>query len=291
MRMGIAAGIILLALPPHAIQPLWMSYLQILFVVRFAYPGPGMFQVEHDSIAERQNHLWAPDRMEARFRTLEHVCLRTLCQQTDGNFRTVILTGDALPRPYADRLRDLAATLPGAEVVFHPARQQQDALADVIRPRVDRDGPPVAYVRHDDDDGVARRFVARTRETFREVGPMFLRHGRLALDFSKGLRLQLTPDGPRVEELHETHLGVAQPVILRASNQRTGMHFPHHKLGRLMPSVTLPDVPMWVRGVDGTNDSRVRTTTGRLTPATPEQRDVLQERFGLDLEAINRSFG
>ncbi|WP_371157250.1 glycosyltransferase [Jannaschia sp. 2305UL9-9] len=267
-----------------------MSDLQILFVVRFAYPGPGMFQTEHDSIAARQAHLWAPERIEARFRTLEHVCLRTLRQQTDGGFRTIILTGDALPRPHADRLRDLAATLHGAEAVFYPAKQQQDALAEVIRPRVDRGGPPVAYIRQDDDDGVARRFVARTREAFRDVAPLFERHGKLALDFTKGMRLHLTPDGPRVQTLHETHLGVAQPVILRASNQRTGIHFPHHKLGRLMPSVTLPEVPMWVRGVDGTNDSRVRDRTNLLKPATDEDRAVLTDRFGLDLDAIAGSF-
>ncbi|MGB3409333.1 MAG: glycosyltransferase, partial [Jannaschia sp.] len=223
-----------------------MSDLQFLFVVRFAYPGLGMFQIEHRTVEERQAHLWTPERMDSRFRTLEHICLRTLRQQTDDRFRTLILTGDALPRPYRTRLQDLAAALPGADIAFHPPRQQKEALAEVIRPMVDRDGGPVVYVRQDDDDGVGRKFVARCRHVFSDVRPLFERHGRIALDFNRGYRIQLTPEGPRVQDLFETHIGVAQAIVLKASNPRTGMHFPHHRLGQIMPSVSIPDALMWL---------------------------------------------
>ncbi|MGB3407478.1 MAG: hypothetical protein WBA67_08285, partial [Jannaschia sp.] len=61
--------------------------------------------------------------------------------------------------------------------------------------------------------------------------------------------------------------------------------------GQIMPSVSIPDALMWLRGVDGTNDSQVRGLTGRLQPADEAQRADLEARFGLDLAAIATSFG
>ena len=267
-----------------------MTDLQILAITRFAYPGPGGFQVEHDSVAERQAYLWEPARMEARFRSLEHVCLRTLAQQTDDDFRTIILTGDALPEPWRSRLVSLASGLKGAEIVFHKPEHHRDAIRNVVAPRIDPDGPPVMQFRHDDDDGVARRFIARAREVFADARPLFERGGRLTVDFNRGLMLNLTPGGPLVDDLFSPHLGVAQPVFLRPDNPRTALHFPHHRLGTIMPSVTIPYAPMWLRGVDGTNDSRVKNQVKRLKPADEDQRTQLQRRFGLDLTAIAASF-
>ncbi|UWQ17341.1 putative rhamnosyl transferase [Jannaschia sp. M317] len=267
-----------------------MSDPQILALVRFAYPGLGGFQTEHDTVAARQAHLWHPDRLEARFRTLEHLSLRTLAAQTDRDFRTLIVTGDTLPEPWRTRLLTLARRVPGAEVVFHPPMNQRHAMEEIVNARIDPDGGPVIQFRHDDDDGVGCRFVARCRETLDQVRPLWQAHGRLALDFNKGFMLRLTPDGPLVEEAARTHLGVAQALILRPTIRRTAVHFPHHRLGLLMPSVTLPDARMWLRGVDGTNDSRMDGQLDRLRPASPDQRAELEERFGLDLAAATASF-
>ncbi|SDZ62624.1 Putative rhamnosyl transferase [Jannaschia faecimaris] len=267
-----------------------MPDLQILAVTRFAYPGLGGYQVEHETVEERQAHLWEPARMEARFRSLEHISLRTLTSQSDDSFRTIVVTGDALPEPWRSRLVSLVSGLKGGEVVFHPARHHRDAMRDVILPRIDPEGPPSMQFRHDDDDGVARRFIARCREVWGHVHPLWEHHKRLAIDFNRGMNLHLTRQGPLVEERFETHLGVAQAIILAPNNQRTGMHFPHHRIGTLMPSVTLPDAAMWLRGVDGTNDSRIKTHMDRLKPADDAQKRMLRRRFTLDLKAIRQSF-
>lgn len=267
-----------------------MSDLQILAITRFAYPGLGGFQTEHETVEDRQAYLWAPERMEARFRTLEHVCLRTLKAQTDGDFGTLIITGDALPEPYRTHLLDLAAGLRGAEVVFQPPMNQRHAMEQVVNARIDPDGPPVMQFRQDDDDGVGRRFIERTRAVFADVAGLWRRHGRMAIDWNRGMMLGLTPEGPIVEEAARNHLGVAQALILRPNIRRTAVHFPHHRLGLLMPSVTMPDAPMWLRGVDGRNDSRMEGALERLKPATAEQRVELEERFGLDMGAIAESF-
>lgn len=267
-----------------------MSDLQILAVTRFAYPGLGGYQVEHETVKEREAFLWEPARMEARFRSLEHICLRTLAAQSDDDFRTVVLTGENLPEPWRSRLISLVSGVKGAEVVFHPAVHHRDALREVILPRIDPEGPPSLQFRHDDDDGVARRFITRCREVWGHVKPLWDQHRRLTFDFNRGMNLHLTPEGPRVDERFETHLGVAQAVILAPHNQRTGMHFPHHRIGTLMPSITLPDAMMWLRGVDGTNDSKIKAQMNRLQPADEDQKKMLRRRFALDLKAIRDSF-
>lgn len=267
-----------------------MDELQILALVRFAYPGLGGFQTGHATVAERQAHLWAPARMEARLRSLEHVCLRTLSRQTDGAFRTLVVTGDALPEPWRSRLAALVDALPGGELVFQRPMNHRDAMAEVVSARLRAPGPPAVQFRQDDDDGVGRDFVERLRRTVTDALPLWRRHGRLAVDFTDGMLLRLTPDGPMVEEAVRSHLGVAQAVVLRPGARRTAIHFPHHRLGRLMPAITLPGERMWLRGVDGTNDSRMPGALERLRPATGAQRAELEDRFGLDLGAIARSF-
>ena len=264
--------------------------LQILALVRFAYPGLGAFQTEHATVEERQAHLWAPARMEARMRMLEHVCLRTLAAQTDGDFRTLIVTGDALPRPWRDRLLSLAAGLKGAEVIFQRPMNPRHAAEEIVAARLDPEGPPAMQFRQDDDDGVGRRFVERARATFAQVRPLWRAHRRLALDFNRGFMLRLTAGGPLVDPAIRTHLGVAQALFLHPSQRRTALHFPHHRLGTLMPSVTLTDAPMWLRGVDGTNDSPMPGALERLVAASPERRRILEDDFALDLDAIARSF-
>ena len=267
-----------------------MAELQIIAITRFAYPGLGGFQTRHDTVAERAAHLWAPARMEARLRSLEHVCLATLAAQTDGGFRHLLITGDALPEPWRGRLEALAARLPQTELIFHPPQNHRQAMEAIVTARIDPDGPPVMQFRQDDDDGVARSFVARARETFRQVRPLWERHERLAIDFNRGYMLALGPEGVRVEETARNHLGVAQALVLPPGLRRTAIHFPHHKLGLLMPSVTLPDACMWLRGVDGMNDSPMPGAADRLAPPSPEQRADLETRFRLDLDAIARSF-
>ena len=260
--------------------------LQILTLTRFAYPGLGAFQREHATVAERQAHLWAPERLEARFRSLEHVCLTTLALQTDPDFRALVVTGDALPQPWRDRLQDLAAAVPQVELVFHPPENQRHAMERIVNARLDPDGPPVLQLRQDDDDGVGLRLIERCRQTFAEVEGLWRRHGRLALDFNRGYALRLGPE-LALEPQVRAHLGVAQALFLRPDIRRTAVHFPHHKLGHTMPSVTLTDAPMWLRGVDGTNDSPV---AAKLRAPTDEERTELETRFGLDLEAIARTF-
>lgn len=264
--------------------------LQILGICRFAYPGLGGFQVDHGSVAEREAHLFAPARMEARLRALEHVCIASLRAQTDPEFRLLVITGETLPAPYLARLRAILAPLPQAELIQFPAMNQRNAMEEIVNARIDQSGPPVMQFRMDDDDGVARKFIARARETFGQVRPLWAAHKRLCLDFNRGYYLRLTAQGADAAPVLRHQLGVAQALFLDPSIRRTAIHFPHHRLPTLMPFLSITDAPMWLRGIDGMNDSDLDPASTNLPPATPEIAQDLEARFGLDLARIQASF-
>ena len=45
--------------------------MQVIGLCRFSYPGIGGFQIEHDSLEDRIAFLYAPERLEERFRFFE----------------------------------------------------------------------------------------------------------------------------------------------------------------------------------------------------------------------------
>ena len=49
--------------------------MQILGICRFSYPALGGFQIEHDSIEERCDYLYAPEQLDMRFSCFETLTL------------------------------------------------------------------------------------------------------------------------------------------------------------------------------------------------------------------------
>ena len=71
--------------------------MQILGICRFSYPALGGFQIEHDSIEERCDYLYAPEQLDMRFSCFETLTLPSIRAQSDPNFTFVILIGESLP--------------------------------------------------------------------------------------------------------------------------------------------------------------------------------------------------
>ena len=81
--------------------------MQVLGICRFSYPGVGGFQVEHETLEDRIAYLYAPERMEERFRTFETITLPPLRAQTDADFTLLVVIGESLPEHYHSRLMAL----------------------------------------------------------------------------------------------------------------------------------------------------------------------------------------
>lgn len=266
--------------------------MQVIGLCRFSYPAEGGFQVEHRDTAAREAHLYAPERLEARFRAFEAICLPGLRAQSDPDFSFVILTGESLPRPARARLEALVADLPQARIVARPPGPHRKVCQEVLNAARHDPAAPCLQFRHDDDDAVATDFVAALRSAARDVAPLLARHRLVGFDWNRGWVARADAEGIAAEEIQRPYLGVAQAVAVAGGARLSIMNFGHDKLNRFMPTVTFSDPPMFVRGHDGFNDSRQKahvkeTALPRLDAAGEAE---FRARFAIDADRVRRIY-
>lgn len=266
---------------------------QVLGLCRFSYPALGGFQVEHETLDERRAYLYAPERMEERFRTLEAVSLPCLRAQTDQSFRLLIVVGDCLPAVYRTRLERLVADFPQAEIVTRAPDQHRRAMQRVLNDyREDTAKLPCLQFRHDDDDAVSLTFVERLRNAARDCLPLLMQHEAVAVDFNQGYMARFGSDGISAAESFNPYLGVGFGMAIRPDFRRSIMNYGHNKVHRNMPTITFNDPAMFVRGYNDFNDSRQKAGVKpvNLAPLTDDQTAFFKSQFAIDAERVKQIF-
>lgn len=230
--------------------------MQVIGLCRFSYPALGGFQVEHDSPQARAAFLYAPERMEERFRTFAALTLPPLRAQTDPDFTLAIVVGEAMPEPLLARLLDLVEDMPQAVIIPRPPGRHREVMREVINlVREDRPLPSLQF-RMDDDDAVSVRFVERLRAAGRDVAPVLARHRYVGIDFNTGFIARIGRKGIHAKPTTETLWTPALGMAVAPGASRGIMNFSHAKLARVMPVLSLPEPAMFIRGHNDFNDSR-----------------------------------
>ena len=266
--------------------------MQVIGLCRFSYPALGGFQVEHDTVAERIAYLYSEDRMEERFRLFETVALPSLQAQTDPDFELLIVTGDSLPRQHRDRLQDLTAAMPQVRILAEPPRRHREVMKEVLNAARRDPGQPCLQFRFDDDDAVAAEFIERLRETAADCTPLLAKTDTAAIDFNRGYIAEFGADGisasaPAVRP----YFTVALAMYAGPRCRKTIMNFAHHRIHHHMPSVTVTDVPMWVRSHNRFNDSRHDGAKPvEVLPLTPKQEREFTTVFGISADRVRAAF-
>lgn len=256
--------------------------MQVIGLCRFSYPAIGGFQVEHETIADRMEYLYATERMEERFRTFEAITLPPLQAQTDPDFTFLILVGDSMPTPYMDRLKALVGGMPQAVIQVHPPGPHRQVMQDAINSVRHFDEAPCLQFRMDDDDAVARTYVARLREVAHDVAPFAARHRHIAIDFNQGFILRPAADGLWAAQTSLPYTTPGLALMVRPDVRLSIMNFSHSRVGQKMPTVTITGEDMMVRGHNDFNDSRQK----------PGVKPVKLERLDTDGEAyLHRVYG
>ncbi|MFX0544006.1 putative rhamnosyl transferase [Roseovarius sp. S1116L3] len=268
------------------------SSMQVIGLCRFSYPALGGFQIEHATLEERAAFLYDPVRMEERFATFQTLTLPALRAQTDPDFTLAIVVGDAMPEPLLVRLLDLVEDMPQAVIIPRAPARHRQVMCEVIN-SIRREGPlPSLQFRMDDDDAVAVTFVQRLREAAGDIAPMLARHRYVGIDFNEGHIARIGPRGIHAKETIETLWTPALGMAVAPGASRGIMNFSHAKLGRVMPVVTLPGAPMFLRGHNQFNDSRqkegVRPVRPPLLDAAGEE--MFRQIYNIDADAIRAYF-
>lgn len=253
---------------------------QVIGLCRFSYPAYGGFKTLHDTPVERARFLYAPRRLDERFAQFEALTLPALRAQSDADFTFLIVIGEDFPEDRLAQLRALTQDMPQVVIQAHPPRKHREVMKDAVN-SVRRPGCFSIQFRNDDDDAMNARFVEKLRQTLRQSYPMFAASRHVAVDFTRGFQVQLDATGMRYQRakdhLHSTGMG----VVFRPDVDLCLMNFTHHEIWQHMPVICRNDPDMWIRGVNGFNDSRDPLGTD-LQSLDPAMETRFQTEFGID---------
>lgn len=266
--------------------------MQVIGLCRFSYLGLGGFQVDHDTLEQRAAFLYAPKRLEERFRTFQTMMLPPLKAQTDSDFTFLIVTGDSLPVAAYYRLMDLVADMPQVVVQKHPPEQHRKVMRKAINSVRLFDHDLCAQFRMDDDDAVACCYVEKLRQTVEDVRDMAQKHRHIAIDYNSGYIARPGPDGLQTAPVNNAYTTAALAIVFRREVSQTVMNFSHTKVGRAMPTVTFTGEDMLIRGHNDFNDSRQKAGVKpvELVLQNPEEEAHFKEVYNIDADEVRRVF-
>ena len=274
-----------------------MTRLQMLGLCRFSYPtgGDGFSEVRDDLDANIAR-LYEPSRLAQRFWFFETLCLPLLAAQTDPDFQVVLIYGEALPQPWRARLLEVVARVPQISPVALPeGLPHREACSRVIRAARDPEARVVGEFTMDDDDGVAPDFIARAREDFAPLRGLWRQGKRMALDYNSGLAIRAPGQGGAgdiaITPVQADFWAPGLVIFTGPRSTRSLQDFNHRRVWARIPSVSLPDPPMFLRGSHDSNDSRVeKRLSGSRRGGAADGPTILADRFGLDEGALKASW-
>lgn len=266
--------------------------MQVIGLCRFSYPAQGGFQVGHDTFAERCAYLYAPERLEERFRFFEGFTLPALRVQSDPDFTFLMVIGETLPKPYFERLMDLVSGIPQIVVQALPPLPHRKAMQDAMNAQRAESPAPCLQFRLDDDDAISRFYIERLREAATDVRPLLDRHRHVAIDFTQGFIARPGPAGIYANAIQQSYWTAALAISIRPKTYLSVMNFAHTKLPQFMPTVTLTGEDMFVRGHNDYNDSRQGAGVKpiALTPLDKSAEAHFKAVFNIDADHIRRLF-
>lgn len=268
-------------------EPALISDLQVIGLCRFSYPAIGGFQTEHADLAEREAFLYHTTRMDERFATFECLTLPSIRAQTDPDFLFLIVIGANMPAPMRTRLETMVRGVEQVRIIALPPERHRPAMRRAINSERDETRFSVQF-RLDDDDALAVDFIAKLRARAIEAQVLLSQYEHVGIDFNHGHLLQIRLDGLSISPVCKSLLTAALGVVFAPFDSRCVMNYGHHRLAEYMPTLSLPDPDMFVRGLGRFNDSveKPRSDDKQFSELTTADRDWLKARFGIDCNLL-----
>ena len=119
----------------------------IVGLCRFSFLSDdrGGWKSAPSDVAAARRSLFATKRMETRFRLFERYTLPGIRNQTDDDFRFLMLTSTDMPKAYHDRLMDLAADDFRIKVLSFPIQNSKSLMRRMFATGI-RSGEPAHIV-------------------------------------------------------------------------------------------------------------------------------------------------
>lgn len=266
--------------------------MQVIGLCRFSYPGLGGFQITHDSLNERIAFLYAPERLEERFRSFETITLPAIRAQFDPDFTFLIVIGDSLPDVHRQRLDALVADVPQVVIQAHPPGRHRTVMQEAINSVRAKGSDPCLQFRLDDDDAVSFSYVHDLRSAARNVAGLMKDHRTVAIDFNQGYIARPGPKGIAAAPIQAPYWTAGLGLMIRPDIRLSVMNFGHHSVHKKMPTVTFTGKDMMLRGFNRFNDSRQGPGIKpvRLKPLDADGELLFGMTYGIDCDHVRRVF-
>ncbi|HRO14180.1 MAG TPA: glycosyltransferase [Paracoccus sp. (in: a-proteobacteria)] len=248
--------------------------INIVGVCRFSMLGRGDWKAYRNQpdenleqiYREKAVELFAPERLEARLATFEHLTLKSMAAQTDQDFTFIVLSSDRMPLPWRERLIELCAPIEQVVLRFlpptHVAEAQLAMMEELSIPLAD-----TLQFRLDDDDCVSKEFIRRAR---RHATGLW-KNTMFGLSFSTNYYCVL--DGPTEGVYHWPVPFFSAGASVRHPRNSV-FEFGHFRIPDRLLAVTDPFFPNIVthRGDNDTprHEASVLRKRG-MVPATPDE--------------------
>ncbi|MFU8778350.1 MAG: glycosyltransferase [Roseovarius sp.] len=264
--------------------------MRVVGICRFSYPALGGFKRMHDTVSEREAYLYAPARMELRFRHFECLTLPSIAAQQNPDFTFLVMIGQNMPKPYLDRLHDLTAPVPQIKIIESEPMKHRLAMQLAIKAELGEDTDLSMQFRLDDDDAVGLGFVRSLRWFEKHTRTMRKSWRYMAIDYNRGYSVTLSEQGIIAEELQAPFWACGLAVLFRPDDPLTVMNFGHHKLHYEMPTLIQPGPHMYLRAKHADNDSHAKYKTGPMHPIDAREAAFFKSQFNVDEDRVKAVF-
>lgn len=234
--------------------------LQMVFQTRYSFFGRSGWQSD---ASKQKETLFDPDRLAKRLYLFERMNLASLRDQTDANFKLLILTSFDLPQDHFRLLTEACHDIIGSDRTFISARKPGHAgawMRKCMRNHLSTTSHSAQIVL-DDDDAVSVDFVERCRaEACFALDQLRPDQDCAYVSFATGLTGRFESGGglnliPR--EVPFTNLGLT--LVAPTRTRRNPYILAHKKVARRHAVRVIHDQrPFFIRSVHDTNDSRTR---------------------------------
>ncbi|SCZ65263.1 Putative rhamnosyl transferase [Epibacterium ulvae] len=261
--------------------------LQIVGLVRFSMLSPTFNTRRFSSLEDAIAQLFTTERMELRFRLFEQLCLPSLLRQSDKNFQLVILTSDQMPTRYLERL--LALIDPHPQVICYapsPIKHYNQIQNGYELAHLDG-ATHKALFRLDDDDGVDRDFIKRTRRLAEALIPVQETEEPFILCGNRGFYAIKSSDGVDVFDACEpSPLSTGATLVGKVERKFNPYRRNHRRYAQHYSVYSDLSTPSFIRTMHGDNLSSVARLGQTHQMSTREIRKQLKTHFKLSPEHL-----
>ncbi|MFK7838204.1 MAG: glycosyltransferase [Sulfitobacter sp.] len=261
--------------------------VQIKGLIRFSYLSENGFAKSMDDLNAMRALLYAPERLERRFKLFERLAFHTMALQDDTDFTCAVLIGECFPDAWRTRLEDMIADFSPLRIVSLPPMIHIQAVKTAYSALPDQEGAThIATFRQDDDDGMHRQTTARIRAVAQNLLQIREDKKPFVIAFNRGLYLDPAADTPVTEWYERAPLGIGLAMVTKVGDHATVFRRNHRHLTQYYDCYTEVGRPMWIRSVHQDNDSSAQPSgrAGHMRPRGIKR--LLWDGFGLTHEML-----